>query len=299
MDTPDAPRLHGLSTADTHWLLDEAQRVLADLGHPSSVEDGVALRLTDDRTVGLDNLARTLRMLPRKRWRRAVRDQLVTVSGASPDQPVQPADLRVKLLPRHQADDFVLYDALEPFPGVVAVLAAQGDRMSQLFGKLDQVGDRDEAYDIALSNMAALPRPRHTRRRVDPRVPGSWVEFLDGPDAWSAARALVLPDLFRRVLGRDFPATGVLVAVPTKHELWVHVPTDESVLQTALSLSWLSYKTWAEKPYPISPDVFLVSPDMHAVSLVRPDRHGVDVDQQALLGLVSALEAPEPGRAAG
>lgn len=290
MTNTDDPRLPGLSAADTRWLVAEAQRILADLGETSKVLDGIALTLADGREMGLDNLARTISRMPRKRWVRAVRDQLAALVHIRPDEPPAIEDLRVKLWPRERAEEFLTYDALEPLPGVVAVLAAQGDRVSHEFGRLDLVGDRDEAYDAALTNLAALPRPRHTRRRVDPRVKGSWVEFLDSSDAYGAARVVVLPEIMRRVLRTDFPSHGVLVAVPTKFELWVHVPVDEDVVQTALRMSWLSHRTWSEEPYPISPDVFLVSPDMRATVLVRPDREGCDLNESAMRGLLRSLD---------
>lgn len=295
MTNSDEARLPGLSSTDTRWLVGEAQRVLTDLGHESSLVDGVALGLPGGRTMGLDNLARTLSLMPRKRWSRAVRDQLSTLLSMDPTQPVVTSDLRAKLMPREEANALLEYEAIEPLPGVVALLAAQGDRASNVFWRLDMVGDRDAAYDAALTNLASLRLPRHTRRRVDPRVPGSWVEFLDSSDAYGAARVLVLPDLLRRVLGTDFPRTGVLVAVPTKHELWVHIPVDESVADTAVAMSWLSFRTWAEEPYPVSPDVFLVSPDMQATRLVTPDNQGCYVSEQAMRELLRAVEGPEHG----
>ena len=286
--TDNEPRLPGLTTADTRWLVAEARRVLTELGETSTVVDGVALTLADERVMGLDNLARAISRMPRKRWARAVRDQLTTLHPARPDRPPAKQDLRVKLWPAERADDLLEYEALEPLPGLVAVVAAQGDGYSQEFGRLDLVGDRDEAYDVALGNVAALPRPRHTRRRIHPRVPGSWVEFLDSPDAYGAARVTVLPDLLRK-LRIDFPPHGVLVAVPTKFELWVHVPVDEDVLDTAVAMSWVALRTFAEEPYPISPDIFLVSPDMHAIRLVRPDAQGFDLDDRALRSLLRQM----------
>ena len=93
-----------------------------------------------------------------------------------------------------------------------------------------------------------------------------------------------------RALRTDFPSHGVLVAVPTKCELGVHVPVDEDVVQTALRMSWLSHRTWSEEPYPISPDIFLVSPDMRATVLVRPDREGCDLNESAMRGLLRSLD---------
>lgn len=272
--------------------------MLTDLGQGSTVVDGVALALDDGREMGLDNLARTLSRLPRKRWARAVRDQLSALIRIDPTQPVASADLRAKLWPRERADAFLTYEPMEPLPGVVAVLAARGDGVSHEFGRLDTVGDRDEAYDAALTNLAGLALPRWVRRRADPRLPTSWIEFLESADSYGAARVLVLPDLLRRGLGTDFPARGVLVAVPTKFELWVHVPVDEQVASTAITMAQLAHETWASEPYPVSPDVFLVSPHTHAVRVVQPDRTGCSIDRRAMLRLMASLVDPERGREA-
>jgi hypothetical protein len=199
----------------------------------------------------------------------------------------------VKLWPVERADDLLTYQPLEPLPGIVAVLAATGAGFSHEYGQLDLVGDRDDAYDRALRNMIELPRPRHTRRRADPRLPTSWVEFLEGPDAYGAARVTVLPDLLRK-MRIELPTHGVLVAVPTKFDLWVHVPVDETVLDTAIAMSWLALRTYSEEPYPISPDVHLVSPDMKAARVARPDERGVDLDERAMVGLLRSLGADLP-----
>ena len=288
MTTDDTPRLPGLTASDTRWLVAEAQRVLSDIGRSSRVLDGLSLTVDGGMTIGLDNLARTISRMPHRQWPRAVRDQLTALVGARIDEEPARDTLRVKLWPRDRAGELLTYAPIEPLPGVVAVLAAQGDGVSHEFGKLDLIGDREQAYDTALSNVAALPRPRHTRRRVDPDVRSSWVEFLDSTDAYGAARVAVLPDLLRK-LRIDFPSHGVLVAVPTKFELWVHVPVDQSVLDTAVAMSWLALQTFAEEPYPISPDVFWVSPDMRAVRVVAPDAGGFELDDQALRCLLQAM----------
>ena len=298
MNIDGSPRLPGLSVEHTRWLVAEAQRVLTDLGLTSTVVDGVSLTLADERTLGLDNLARTISRMPRRIWARAVRDQLSALAHARPERPPETVDLRVKLWPKARADGFLGYKPLEPLPGIVAVVAAQGDRVSHEFGTLDLVGDRDEAYDHALTNLAGLSRPRHARRRVDPHIRSSWVEFLDSNDAYGAARVTVLPEIIRRVLRTDFPAHGVLVAVPTKFELWVHVPVDDDVIRTALAMSRLARRAFVAEPYPISPNVFLVSPDMHATTLVGSDRRGCQLDHPAALDLLRTLDTAQR-RAAG
>lgn len=286
----DEPRIPGLTTADSRWLIQECQRVLTDLGHSSTVTDGPALTLEDQRVMGLDNLARTVRMAPRKRWPRLVRDQLRALVAIDPTEPIAPEDLRVKLVPREVADPLLTYDAIEPLPGLVAMLATQGDQVNTQLGTLDQVGgDREAAYDRALTNMDALPLPRHSRRRVDPHDPGSWVEFLDADDSFGASRVAVLPELLRRVLGQGIPSCGVLVAVPTRREIWLHLPVDEGVIDTAAHLAHAAYEVCALEPYALSPDVYLVSPDMRAEVLIRPDRLGFDLTRGAALALLDAV----------
>ena len=190
------------------------------------------------------------------------------------------------------------YDPLVLLPDLPAVLSAQLPGMTIQMGNLDFVGDRDQAYTAALENLSKLPRPRHARRRLDPRLPASWVEFLDADDSFGASRVLVLPDLLRRTLRQDFPASGVLVAVPTKFHLWIHLPTDESVLETSLLLAHEALTTYASNPFPLSPCVYLLSPDMQADVLVRPDRTGAFVNQEALGRLLAALGPNGPAEAA-
>lgn len=289
----DEPRLCGLTTRDTRWLLDEALRVLTDLDHPASVVDGVALTLDDGRTMGLDNLARTISWLPRGQWARAVRDQLSALVDLVPDQPPATTDLRVELWARERADEFLTYDAMGPLPGVVAVLAAQGDRVLTIRcpgshrGPGRRLRRRPDQPGRAASPPTHAAAHRPARARPVGRVPGQH-GFLRCRTRRGPARPA--PPSADRL-----PPHGVLVAVPTERELWVHVPVDENVVQTALTMSSLAYRTWAEEPYPISPDVFLVSPDMQATRLVKPDHEGCELGQAAMLHLLTALEGP-PGQ---
>lgn len=281
-------RLENLSPADSQWLAHEAQRVLAELGIHDTTTDERGLVVVGDLKVGLSNLARTLPLYPRRQWPRRVRDQLKTLMAMRPGSPARPEQLRTRLLPVEDLGTFLSYTPLEPLPGIAAVLTAQGKDASLVLGEVPPPGDRDQAYEAALTNLAALPRPRHERRRIDTREPSSWVEYLTCDDAHSASRVLVLPDLLRR-LCIDFPAHGVLVTVPTKHDLWVHVPVDEGVMMTAVAMAAEAYLTHLEMPYPISPNVFLVSPDMHADVLIRPDREGLDLHQVVMQRLLAGV----------
>lgn len=291
------PTIQGLDAQDTRWLVDEVAALLRELDRSWTLVDGVAFELSCGRVLGLDNLARRLQLFPRARWRELVRDQITTLLSIT-DLPesVAPETLRPKLEQAGTLGDLD-YEPLELLPGLPAVLSAQLPGMTIQMGNLDLVGDRDEAYAAALDNLSSLPRPRHARRRLDPRLPESWVEFLDADDSFGASRVLVLPDLLRRTLRQDFPASGVLVAVPTKFDLWIHLPVDESVIETSLLLAYDALTTCTSNPFPLSPCVYAVSPDMQAEVLVQPDRTGASINEEALGRLLEALP-PGPASAA-
>jgi hypothetical protein len=295
--THDSPTVQGLSASQTRWLVREVEAVLHELGREWSLVDGVAFQLTDGPLMGLDNLARRLQLFPTARWPELVRAQLTTMLSVSLPDSVAPEHLRAKLERPETLGDLD-YQPLELLPGLPAVLSAQLPGATVQMGTLDRVEGRDQAYATALDNLTRLPLPRHVRRRADPRVPHSWIEFLEAGDSFGASRVLVLPDVVRRVLRRDFPASGVLVAVPTKFDLWIHVPTDVSVVDTALLLAHDAFAQFSSAPFPLTPHVYLVSPDMQAEALVVPDRAGADVNRSALERLLGQLAPDGPAEAA-
>lgn len=292
------PTIQGLGPEDTRWLIQEVQAILRELGETWTVVDEVVFELSGGQVLGLDNLARRLQLFPRARWQELVRDQLTTLLPFNgPPESVEPAALRAKLVHPETMPDLE-YEPLELLPGLPAVLSAQMPGFTISMGSLDLVDDRDDAYAVAMENLTRLPQPQHARRRLDPHLPKSWVEFLDAGDSFGASRVMVLPDLMRRTLQREFPASGVLVAVPTKFELWIHLPVDESVIETSLLLAYDAYDKYVSEPFPLSPDVYVVSPDMRAEVLVRPDRTGAFVNDDAFARLLASLGHHGPAEAA-
>lgn len=282
--------VHPLSAQDTRWLLREVEAVLRTRGHTWTLVDGRAFQLTDGPIMGLDNLARRLHLAPRRAWRRLVREQVTTLlSGFDPRAAIRAEDLRVRLLDPATMPDLE-YEPLRPLPGLHGVLSAQGPGLTALFGKLDTVEvERDDAYVRALENLAALPLPQHVRRRLDPDLPGSWVDVLRADDSFGASRVMVLPEVLRRTLRREIPPSGVLVAVPHKFEMWLHFPVDNSVLDVSVEMAFEALCAWAEEPFPLSPHVYLVSPDMHAEVLVAADAEGASLDHRRLRQLIRSL----------
>lgn len=290
--------IQGLSTRDTQWLIREVEAILREFDRTWTMVGDVAFELAGGQVLGLDNLARRLQLFPKARWQELVRDQLATLlSLTGPPESVAPESLRAKL-ERPESLDNLEYEPLEPLPGLQAVLSSQQQGMTIQMGTLDLVDDREQAYATALDNLTGLPRPHHGRRRLDPHLPTSWVEFLTADDSFGASRVLVLPDLMRRTLQWDFPPSGVLVAVPTKFDLWIHRPVDESTVETALLLAYEAHTRCSSAPFPLSPHVYVVSPDMRAEVLVRPDRTGGFINQDLLERLLAGLGPHGPAEAA-
>ncbi|CAB4737365.1 unannotated protein [freshwater metagenome] len=113
--------------------------------------------------------------------------------------------------------------------------------------------------------------------------------MLRADDSFGASRVMVLPEALRRTLRREIPPSGVLVAVPHKFEMWLHFPVDDSVLDVSVGMAFDALCAWAQEPFPLSPHVYLVSPDMHAEVLVAADAEGASLDHRRLRQLIRSL----------
>lgn len=286
--------VHPLGAQDSRWLLREVESVLRTLGRTWTLVDGPAFQLTDGPIMGLDNLARRLHLAPRRSWRHLVKTQVTTLlSGFDPQAAIRDEDLRIRLLDPQAMPDLD-YEPLRSLPGLEGVLSAQGPGLTALLGKLETVGaERDDAYARALENLAALPLPQHVRRRLDPDLPSSWIDVLRADDSFGASRVMVLPEVLRGTLRREIPPSGILVAVPHKFEMWLHFPVDDSVLDVSVEMAFAALCAWAEEPFPLSPHVYLVSPDMHAELLVAADAEGASLDHRLVRQLVRSLPPSE------
>ena len=269
--------LLSLSGPQARHLAELALASLARNGTPAQDRGDGVLITADGNQTGLENLARMVAPEPMDVWPDIVDAHIGSLAKAwqMQDEPVDPATLLVKL--RRFADipdTFFAYQPLEPLPGVAGVLAADLPDVVKEFGSLDQVGDRDEAYDRALHNLAALPLPSHSTYTIDETKPSTELHFFHSEDFFGAARVMVLPDLLRRTIGVEIPPHGVLVAIPTRHTLNVHVPKDAETIQVINTLAVATVNQYDAEPGAITPDVFHIGPDMIATQLTRVDDEG-------------------------
>ncbi|MCL2454828.1 MAG: hypothetical protein FWD18_05940 [Micrococcales bacterium] len=156
-------------------------------------------------------------------------------------------------------------DLLAPGLRQVAVLA--GD--TGVSAPVDPAahGGEERCVRAALDGLRALPRPRHqtlTAGRAE-------VETFVSEDVFGASRLLMLDELMAETMLVERPSHGMLVIVPNRHMLGVHVL--ESVLAIPSALRLLGDLALAEHRIagPLSPWVYFRSPDKRLSLLASPD----------------------------
>lgn len=264
---PHGPRdafLVMLSTEQAAAVARMAREEAAVQGREAVIQDG-ALHLPDGEVMGLHNLAAVLVDVPYQHWRPLVREHVGTLLRGFETQqegPADPRDVYVRLRPVSELPGQPEYDPWMVLPGVAAMLAIdRPDVVVELMGDLDVVGGNpNTAYNNALANLRALPAPRHEVLLAEAGDTSSAVHLFEAADFFGAARMLVLDDLLARV-GQRFPDYGVLLVVPNRHLLAVHVPTGPSLVQATNVLVNIGVGECESRPGPVSPHVFHLRPD--------------------------------------
>lgn len=85
---------------------------------------------------------------------------------------------------------------------------------------------------------------------------GARLEVFGGESVYVASRLLVLEDLLRTLPGGGEHPDGVLVAVPDRQTLVVHVPVDGGVLGALQAMAGATAHAWATAPGGVSPRVY-------------------------------------------
>jgi hypothetical protein len=262
---PD-PVLSPLTVTQAQRLVRLAEAAAAERGHPMKYDGaGALVPVADDGALqtggmfaGLANLARTVAGIPRQRWRAAVASHFAQMSAGPP--PELPADIERELYLR-----LVCAATIKPqwrtmvpefVPGVLTVPASYVDRSVAMHfdtGGLD--AGPDELRRIGLANLRRL---RDTVELVE--YDGAQVAVL-GDGMFTASRALVLDTVLRESLKVENPALGVLVAMPVRDTLLVHVLRDETVVAAIDLMVSAATHAFGSRPGPVSPHVYYVSGD--------------------------------------
>ncbi|WP_329005497.1 hypothetical protein OHA18_19190 [Kribbella sp. NBC_00709] len=261
---PD-PMLTPLSQAQAARLVRLALSTAAELGLDLCYQGGAALvpadRSADTPVLGLSNLARVLAQFDEDRWPVLVEehlDQMLEQFRQGP--PRAPADpereLIQRLVPRDALPPQWTADRPDFLPGLLSVPSTTDDGIVTMFLDPTDMGlSWPDAERFGLANLRLLT---DRVERVDHE--DLHVAFVTGTP-FAASRALVLDTVLRESLHVDQAPHGVLAAVPARDTLMLHVIRDLSVIPALGLLLNVAARSYAHDPGPLSPDVFMVTPD--------------------------------------
>jgi hypothetical protein len=165
--------------------------------------------------------------------------------------------------------------APEVLPGVLAVAALDyPTHVSELLAdeRLDELGGWEAVREVAWANLRRLPAPHHQELQGDAGSDDSSVHVLTTDDFFGASRLLLVEELLAG-LGVERPPHGVLLTVPHRHLLAVHVLRGPGVVAAVDVLVRLAAGEHAGRPGPVSPHVYFRAADgrTQQVTHLEPD----------------------------
>ena len=263
-DRPD-PTLTPLSRRQATRLVHLALSAAAELGLDLAYLGGGALvpadRSADNPVLGLSNLARIVAQFDEDHWPVLVEDHfdqlLEQLRHGPPTPPTDPErELIQRLVPRDALPADWTADRPDFLPGLLSVPSTTDDGIVTMFLEPADMGITwSEAERFGLANLRGLTdHVEHVEHE------GLQVDFVTGTP-FAASRALVLDTVLRESLRVDHAPHGVLAAVPARDTLMLHVIRDLSVIPALGLLLNVAARSHAHDPGPLSPEVFMVTPD--------------------------------------
>lgn len=269
--TPDA-HFPFASRALANNVRQSALSYLTERGH-RPIDEGASIRLEDGQVLGLHNLVATanssdvdIDAFVRER----LGNQLAAQSAPS-EGPADPRSIFVRLHDVSRLPARPEYEPIEIFPGIVAILAVdRPEAVEQVFTGLEIIGnDVARAYDDAVGNILDLPVPEHAQVQIVENNPNSVVHIFQTDDYFGASRVLIMPRLLEAMVGESIPPDGVLVVIPNRDTLVVHLMKDASVQDVIPRLLLLGHDQCESMPGPISPLVYHMNQGMDGSVFAR------------------------------
>jgi hypothetical protein len=275
-DRPD-PTLSPLSRRQAAQLVHLALSTTARLGLDLAYQGGAALvpadRTADNPVLGLSNLARIVAQFDEDSWPVLVEehfDQLLEqLRQGPPTPPTDPErDLIQRLVPRDALPPSWTADRPDFLPGLLSVPSTTDDGIVTMFLEPADMGlTWTDAERFGLANLRGLTDHVEHVDHEDLQV-----DFVTGTP-FAASRALVLDTVLRESLHVEHAPYGVLAAVPARDTLILHVIRDLSVIPALGLLLNVAARCHAHDPGPLSPEVFMVTPDFRwlPATTISPD----------------------------
>ena len=217
---------------------------------------------------GLTNLARVVARHRQRDWPHLVAthfDELrINLHTGPPGPPADPErDLLLSLTPKTSLPPDWTTQTPEFLPGLLAVPCTYDDSVATLHCDPSDFGMTPaEAHQAGMANLRRLT---DTIEYVE--NDGAQLAVLRG-SPFAASRALVLDTVLRESLHTEDPPHGVLVALPVRSLLLIHIITDLSVLPALASLLAITLRTHAELPGPLTPWIYLAAPPASAATMI-------------------------------
>jgi hypothetical protein len=293
---PD-PVLSPLSRGEAIQLLRLSLEAAAERGIEVNYDGAGALVLDSGLVAGLTNLARIVSAHRQHRWPQLVAahfDQLAnSLKHGPPPPPADPAhELYLRLVPTGALPAEWCESVPEFVPGLLAVPATYQDGVVAMHLRPEDFGMTwTEAREHGLVNLRRL-----TDKLEYAEHDGARVALLSGT-TFTASRALVLDAVLRESLHIENPKYGVLVAMPVRDLLLVHVITDESVIPALSMMLTLTDRSYSHEPGPLSPWVYLVTEDgWHAATNQADDQFQIRLSARMIaLAHQIGLRGPSSG----
>jgi hypothetical protein len=252
----------------SYFSTDQAAR-LRSLVREAFAERGIEVTLQPDRVeatggaqYGLTNVAAACRTAPAKNWPDIVTWHVDRVLRALDAPTVADLDdetvlsrVFVRLMGTSMVPDLSWYGYRRELGGdLIEVLALDSEDSVTLLSDHDVARFGVQSLrESGLVNLLAEPFGEWERIEV---APGAAFGLLVGESVFTASRLLTLNDVLRRTLGEISTPDGVLVCVPTRHQLAVHVLADETVMPVLPAMARLALTGYDDGVGPVSPHLF-------------------------------------------
>jgi hypothetical protein len=291
------PALAPLSAAEAAHLIRLATEAAAERGLEVTYDGAGALVTKAGAIAGLTNLARTASGQRRHHWRQLVGAHFDQIAGmvrsGAPAPPADPVnELYLRLIPGEALP--AVWTELTPefVPGLLTVPATHSAGAVTM-----HLDPQDFGLTRAAATEAGLANLRRLTDKVEyVRDEGAELAVLSG-STFTASRALVLDTVLRESLHVENPPHGVLVAMPVRDLLLVHVISGDSLIPSLSLMLTIAHRTYAEEPGPLVPWVYLVTEDgWHSATTQTDDWFQIRLSRD-MLALAQRL--CRPGESSG
>lgn len=242
-----------------------AQRTFAEAG-AEVVLDGDDLVASDGRRFGLWNLAALCNGAAKgeRGWAGLVQQHADTVLRAtgmttpaelSDDEVLARTYLRLMSTSNFTDEQRAGFTYARDLAGdLIEVLALDSPETVTMLR--DEDVERVGAEALHAAGLERLVREPYDSYELARGDGGERLHVVTGESVYVASKLLVLPDLLRRTTGDGEPPHGVLVAVPSRHQLAFHPVEDLAVVPSLQALVLGAAQGYAEDVGALSPYVF-------------------------------------------